>query len=676
MQVVCCLRLFHVRSLILIVALNVCLAHAVRGDELSVLRPEDAANGADKLLYEHLHQAFDKRTARYEAVQTIDDCHAYQHRLRTFFVQQLGGFPARTPLNAEVVGKLPGDGYTIEKVLFDSQPSHRVTATMYVPEGEGPFPCVVVACGHSRTAKAAYYNQRFGIVMAKNGMAALCYDPIGQGERSMILNDLGEHKHEGTTTEHFQIGVGSILIGTNTARYRTWDAMRAIDYVQSRADVDGDRIGFTGCSGGGTLTSYVMALDDRVTCAAPSCYLTTMRNLIDTIGPQDAEQNIFGQIAFGMDHPDYVLMRAPRPTIISATNDDFFSIEGTWDNFRQAKRFYGRLGHSERVDLVEGDGKHGVPVSNLNAIMRWMRRWLLDKDDAPTTTEFQIRSVAELQCTPDGQVLKLPGQLSVADLNTQWLSKLADARVASWDSLDADAKRESVRAAAGIRRSQSLPQLTAESRGTVARDGYTIEKLLLRSQGSMPLPALYCSPSNSTGRWCVYVPGAAAAVFAADHKQLSQFTEQGDTVLIIDVPGIGETRPKGADGPMGAWKEYYLAYLLGRSLVGIRAEATLQAVEWLKSKNQGKLVHLIADGETAIAALHAAAVSDDCQSVELSHTIKSWLPIVAAPETNNELVNTIHGVLRVYDLPDLVTLHGSVAFAPPITSGLGFRESD
>jgi dipeptidyl aminopeptidase/acylaminoacyl peptidase len=82
-----------------------------------------------------------------------------------------------------------------------------------------------------------------------------------------------------TTQEHFLIGVGSILLGTNTARYRTWDGMRAIDYLTSRSDIDPQRIGFTGCSGGGTVTSYVMALDDRVACAAPACYLTSFHRL-------------------------------------------------------------------------------------------------------------------------------------------------------------------------------------------------------------------------------------------------------------------------------------------------------------------------------------------------------------------------------------------------------------
>ena len=88
--------------------------------------------------------------------------------------------------------------------------------------------------------------------MAKHGMAALCFDPIGQGERSQILDADGKPQFEGTTTEHFLVGVGSILVGRNTARYRVWDAMRAIDYLSSRTEVDPQRIGFTGCSGGGT----------------------------------------------------------------------------------------------------------------------------------------------------------------------------------------------------------------------------------------------------------------------------------------------------------------------------------------------------------------------------------------------------------------------------------------
>ena len=295
--------------------LIITLCGAAPEEDLTCLKSHPGATAAKTDLYSHLQQqayaALAKRDEAWSQLKTAEQVQQRQKSLREFFTQQLGGFPERTPLNSRVVGKLPGDGYTIEKVIFESRPHHHVTANLYLPDAPGPHPGVIVSSGHSRTAKTAAYNQRFGISLAKHGMAALCYDPIGQGERSQILDAEGRPQFSGTTTEHFLVGVGSILVGRNTAGYRVWDAMRAIDYLASRDDIDPQRIGMTGCSGGGTLTSYVMALDDRVACAAPACYLTTFGKLIETIGPQDAEQNIYGQIASGMDQPDYILMRAP-----------------------------------------------------------------------------------------------------------------------------------------------------------------------------------------------------------------------------------------------------------------------------------------------------------------------------------------------------------------------------
>ena len=121
--------------------------------------------------------------------------------------------------------------------------------------------------------------------------------------------------------------------------------------------------------------AQLMALDDRIVAAAPACYLTTFRRLIETKGAQDAEQNIFGQIAFGFDEPDYVMMRAPKPTLICAgTRDVTFDIEGTWDLFRQSKRFYSRLGFPERVELNEADAPHGFYLQQREAAARWMHR--------------------------------------------------------------------------------------------------------------------------------------------------------------------------------------------------------------------------------------------------------------------------------------------------------------
>ncbi len=184
------------------------------------------------VLYSRLQQeayaAMDQRAETYEQLKTPEDVRAYQKRLREFFVQQIGGFPERSPLNAKTLRTIPSNGYRIECVIFDSQPHHRITANLYLPEADGPVPGVVVSSGHSRTGKTADYNQRFGIAMARHGMAALCFDPIGQGERSQMLKDDGQPALDGTTAEHLAIeSVDTRWPQHGTLSGRVWDAMRA-----------------------------------------------------------------------------------------------------------------------------------------------------------------------------------------------------------------------------------------------------------------------------------------------------------------------------------------------------------------------------------------------------------------------------------------------------------------
>jgi hypothetical protein len=354
----------------LILALCLLSEYSFRSSSLHAQNPDSFLTAEDVKavnLYSELQsrafQALDARDQILSQIKEPEAIKSYQDLQRRRMIKSLGGFPEAGPLHSVVVGKVETREYKIEKVIFDSLSNHRVTANLYLPQhasSKSPVPGIAVSSGHSRTAKTADYNQRFGAMFASHGMAALVFDPIGQGERSQILLDDGQVAFSGTTTEHLLLGIGSTLVGKNTATYRVWDGMRAIDYLVSRPEIDPEKIGYTGCSGGGTLTSYVMALDNRVACAAPACYLTTFKKLIETIGPQDAEQNLFGQVKIGLDQPDYVLMRAPEPTLISSTTQDFFDIDGSWLNFRQAKKFYGRLGFSERVDLVEIEGPHGV----------------------------------------------------------------------------------------------------------------------------------------------------------------------------------------------------------------------------------------------------------------------------------------------------------------------------
>ncbi|QDU97675.1 alpha/beta hydrolase [Lignipirellula cremea] len=600
--------------------------------------------------------AFAKRKAEYEAVKTPEQALLRQQRLRALMIEHLGGFPERTPLNAFALGKLEGDGYRVEKLIYESQPRHYVTAVLFLPRGEGPFPAVVIPSGHSATAKAAEYNQRAAILLARNGIAALNYDPIGQGERSQLLDENGKPRFS-SVGEHTTVGAGSIPLGRNTATFRIWDGMRSIDYLQSRPDIDGKRIGVTGCSGGGTLSSYLMALDERVVCAAPSCYLTSLERLLATIGPQDAEQNIHGQIGFGLDHADYVMLHAPQPTLMMVSTHDFFDIHGAWDNFRESKRFYTRLGYPERVSLLETDAKHGLPLLQREGMLRWMQRWLLDIDKPTIETEFDVFTTADLQCTPTGQTLLLDGARSVVDLNVEYNEQLARKRAERWKKEPADVLLAEVRTRASVAKLDAIGK-EAKVLDTQQRTGATLEKIQLQPEPGILLPGLLWTPEKPTGPPVLYVHGDGKAAAAGPDQAIARLVAAGHPVLAIDLRGLGETGGSPDERWGDDWKDIFTSYLLGPSLVGMRATDVLCAARFLAERNADSPapVRLIAVGRACVPALHAAALEPQLfTAAEFQQTLPNWSAFVANPAAPGQLVNVVHGALHLYDLPDLVS---------------------
>src|SRR5262249_43448887 len=153
---------------------------------------------------------------------------------------------------------------------------------------------------------------------------------------------------------------------------------------------------------------------------------------------------------------DYLTLRAPRPTLICAASRDFFDIQGTWTTFREATLLYGMLGHSERIGLVEFNTGHGYPKPQREAVVRFMRRWLLDKDDAPVEPPFAIAKDAELQCTRSGQVLEDFRGKSVFHLNAERAEMMAKSRSA--------VKREPAALVREVRRLIAVPDAVKAAR--------------------------------------------------------------------------------------------------------------------------------------------------------------------------------------------------------------------
>ncbi len=611
-----------------------------------------------------LRQHFEARRAAIAAITTPEQLFERQAYVRETLARINGPFPERTPLNAQTTGRIQRQGYSIENVIYESRPNHHVTANLYIPDGiTEPVPAVLIPCGHSANGKAAEAYQRMAISLAQNGIVALCYDPIGQGERHQLLDESGKPIVQGTS-EHTLLGVGGFLVGTGTAHYRIWDGIRSIDYLCSRAEVDPDRIGCTGNSGGGTLTSYLMAFDQRIKAAAPSCYLTTLERLFDTIGPQDAEQNFPGQVALGLDHADFIVARAPLPTLMCVARQDFFDIDGAWTTFTEAKRHYSMLGYSERMDIVDFDDKHGFSRPRRVAAMRFLRRWLVGKDDNPNEQEMTLSSDAELQCTKSGEVLTdFPSGVNVVALHRARAETLANQRAALWNESTEKTLSE-VRRLAGIRPVDDVRKAVSHGSVDLQNNSGSIRKLTLQREGEIPIPALLRMPATPSDNGklpgVVFVSSNGKASHLADESDIKELLSEGKAVLSIDVRGFGETiadKNGKRSGYFGSdFKTSLLAIHLNRPLLGQRTEDVLCAVNYLASLSEidPQQIEVVGEGLCGPVALHAAACDKRIQQVTLVRSIESWTDVVATPLAQDQLTNVVPFALEAYDLPDLV----------------------
>ncbi len=656
------------RNVIVVMAGWCLIMHAAAPAQESLRVLPQNADGAPagemmaRYLRQQAGQRFEQWRQRYEGLKTPDQIAAYQTNLREKFLEAIGGLPARTPLNPKVTGVVTRDGYHVEKVIFESQPKHYVTALLFLPEAgkyKPPFPGVIVPCGHASEAKAYEAYQTMGASLALNGMAALVFDPIDQGERSQMPSALP--KVQGTTA-HTTVGVGSILLGRSTARFEIWDGMRAIDYLQSRPEVDPNRVGCTGNSGGGTQTSYLMALDDRIRAAAPSCYITGFEALLSTIGPQDAEQNIFGQVAFGLDHADYLMMRAPTAILICAATKDFFNIQGTWTCFRYAKRLYTRMGAAERISLLENDAEHNYNKMQREGVVRWMSRWLVGVDKPIAEPVVKLLSEEEARCTPDGQVMHLEGARSTYDLNRDLEKELATKRNECWRTIAQADMLSRVRRITGIRPLGELPKPTVEDRGTIQRDNVEVKKMVVMPESGVLLPTIIFAPKQNPSAGAVlYVHEKGKDADAGPAGAIEKLTGASRVVMAVDIRGTGETQSGGGWGGdlFGPdVKDVLTAYLLGRSYVGMRAEDILVCARLLQERYKGP-VDLVAIGHVCVPALHAAALEPSLfGSVRLARGPASWSNIIESGLSRNQLANAVHGALTTYDLPDLARVLG------------------
>src|SRR5881394_3092967 len=351
----------------------------------------------------------DDRLRAWDAIHNEKELLKTQDELRRRLLQMIGGLPtAKTDLQASVTGRIQMEGFSVEKLIFQSLPGIYVTALVYVPNDHASkHPAVLVPAGHAADGK--FHYQALSQRLAGRGYIVISWDPVGQGERSQFWDAKAQKsRYNLICAEHAVMGNLAYLAGANLARWEVWDGIRAVDYLLTRPDVDAERISITGTSGGGTQTALIAALDPRIKVAVPSCYITSlpmrMANRIFVDPDSDPEQDLLGMISNGVDHPGLLLLMYPRPVMVAAAVLDFFPIEGTRKTFREMQELYTRFVRGDRIAMVEGYHAHQYSTENQQAALDFLDHFnrMPVRTGLPPVNELDGET---LRCTRTGQVL-------------------------------------------------------------------------------------------------------------------------------------------------------------------------------------------------------------------------------------------------------------------------------
>lgn len=602
----------------------------------------------ERFLNERAHRLL---RSRQDAIARVTTPAALADRRRwagETILRLVGGLPTtRTPLQARVTGRHRREGFAVENVIYESVPGFPVTANVYLPAGGGRRPAVIASAGHGPLGKEA---ERWGPDLARKGFVVLAYDPLGQGERLQHYDPvLRASRAGGATEEHGQAAARAELIGESVARYFIWDAMRGVDYLAGRPEVDPERIGAVGCSGGGTVTTYLSALDARIKAAAVACYITSWSALVDGPGPQEAEQSLAGFLAEGLDMGDYLALIAPRPLLIVSTSDDFFPLEGARAVYQEAQGFYALDGAADRIAWSVSAGGHGVTREGREAVAGFFIRWLgagaVDPRDEPDAR----LDPEDLACTDTGQVSTSLHPRTVADL----IAERAPARAEG----DRGRVVSAVTRIVGVSPGQPAPELIVHR--SVERPGYRLDIVSFAVDDGLVLWGLLAVPEGTGRRPAVLIADPRIREWTAEATgDLDRLARAGSVVLAVELRGAltaADPPPRSSLlGPLAGL--HRRAAVVGTSVVALRAGDVIRAVDALAARPEVDAGALQAYGQGgfAIPLLHAGVIDPRIARITLQETPVSYRAFLDHPLHRNLPEILIPGVLRHYDIGDLM----------------------
>ena len=512
----------------------------------------DSSHQLRDFIFRLQEEKFQQGERRREQISTLEELKAHREEMRRRFLQEMGGLvETAAPLEARVTERWEEEEFTLENIIFRSFEDIYVTGSLYLPRGIAyPAPAVLFLCGHSENGRRYEDYQIVCQTFARAGLIVFAIDPLGQGERSNYYDpERGAYLVERSCDDHDSCGTPGVAAGMFLARYFLCDAMRAVDYMLTRPEIDPEKIGITGSSGGGTQTLAMMACDDRIAAAAPGTFVTTRREIMYSGKPQDSEQVWPGVTEFGFDHVTAFLIFAPRPVAILAADYDFFPIEGTLETFEAAKEFYGMYGGEENIRIYRDKYTHRYTRGLAVCGAEFFTEVFLGKK--VTVANRDIRPLPEkvLMATRSGNVIgEVPGAGTLMKQIQRYAEQLREKRLALPEKVRRERARQWLWEKVGKERQPAafhVRMLPAEGGVEISTDTgqyscttiswWTQRRLV--SAGNMINAAKYSQPAPRSTVLAIWPDGTRKI---SEHAPwIRRQCQGGRQVLVLDMPGVG-----------------------------------------------------------------------------------------------------------------------------------------
>ena len=612
------------------------------------------------------------RSAERRGVLTAMDVERLKDEVKKKTRSCYGRLPKKTPLNVKITGETKRESYVIQNLIYHSRPNYPVTANLYLPkDGPEKKPAVLCTCGHSSNGKAYGLYQEFARHLARMGYISLIYDPPGQGERIEYNNIPAKRNIRHGTYVHNHLGNLMSLNGDNFAAWEAWDGIRGIDYLVSRPDVDPKRIGVTGNSGGGTQSSHINCLDDRLAFSAPSCFVTQFIYNLKNELPTDAEQVIPGWINQGLDMADFFVPHIPRPVILIGQKKDFFDYRGLNAVYEELKRLYTIAGKPENIQLHLGPGSHGFHPDGRTAMYKFFNSFsgveasLIEPDE-------DVEDDSILHASPQGRILNLSPK-TTWDFIAEKAQRICERRkqLSIFGRLP-----KLVQEALAIEVSEyknSVPghirfdPVSFKNDGPFTGDINCVASYLISNE-----PPSHCflqrhewaNPSADEKMMDssvhLHVSHLSSKEDLKNTEVLNLLSKTSQVLYTLDVRGSGPLHINIAGDRGGDFLQYYggdymyanHGLLLSSPLSGRRVLDVLSSFQWLRSRGY-KNISVSGRGIGSLYVQLAVALDPKIQSVTLIENLDSFESLTKNPRYQWPFSAMIPGVLRYFDLPQV-----------------------